>query len=250
MPYSDKEKKRQYQKQYRLDHKDEWEEYHKNYSKQWYKDNLSEISLKHKQYRDDHKTIDLNNRKQLKIQVLSHYSNDNDNPTCKTCGENHIEFLEIDHINGGGREHRKQLHLYGNVLYRWLIKNNYPSGFQVLCSNCNTKKVKISAKLKSESGTSQQKASYKYNSKIKLDVFLHYSNDLKCSCPNCNVNDIDVLCLDHINNDGVSHRKISGYGVNMYKWLIKNNYPSNIKLRLLCHNCNQSLGNYGYCPHN
>ena len=30
-------------------------------------------------------------------------------------------------------------------------------------------------------------------------------------------------------------------------WAIKHNFPD--ELRLLCHNCNFSLGAYGYCPH-
>jgi hypothetical protein len=31
-------------------------------------------------------------------------------------------------------------------------------------------------------------------------------------------------------------------------WVYKNSYPEGF--RLLCHNCNFSLGAYGYCPHN
>lgn len=71
-----------------------------------------------------------------KMEVLSHYSNGK--PICKCCGESIFEFLCIDHINGGGKEHRKQV---GNGhFYRWLRKNNYPKGLQVLCHNCNMAK--------------------------------------------------------------------------------------------------------------
>lgn len=65
---------------------------------------------------------------------------------CKCCPENNpdkytFEFLSIDHINGGGVKHRKEIGVTsGDGFYKWLKKNNYPSGFQVLCHNCNKAK--------------------------------------------------------------------------------------------------------------
>lgn len=56
---------------------------------------------------------------------------------CACCGEAQNEFLSIDHIDGGGREHRRQIGTGANVLYHWLRKNDYPEGFRVLCHNCN-----------------------------------------------------------------------------------------------------------------
>ena len=53
---------------------------------------------------------------------------------CECCGETRYEFLAIDHINGGGRQHREKI---GNKICRWLVKNNFPPGFRVLCHNCN-----------------------------------------------------------------------------------------------------------------
>jgi hypothetical protein len=73
-----------------------------------------------------------------KMLVLRYYS-DNNEPFCCCCGEKHFEFLAIDHINGGGNKHRKQLGLKsgGASFYRWLIKNHFPAGYRVLCVNCN-----------------------------------------------------------------------------------------------------------------
>ena len=72
--------------------------------------------------------------REVKIEVLSHYSPD---LKCSCCGENHIEFLCIDHINGGGTKHRDKLSIHGSQIYRWLKKNNFPPGYRVLCHNCN-----------------------------------------------------------------------------------------------------------------
>jgi hypothetical protein len=51
------------------------------------------------------------------------------------------EFLQIDHVNNDGAEHRKQLGRGGSRLYQWLRKHNFPTGFQVLCANCNRGKA-------------------------------------------------------------------------------------------------------------
>lgn len=55
---------------------------------------------------------------------------------CKRCGFYDIRALTIDHINGEGFKHKKELGSAGNTMYRWIKKHNYPPGFQVLCMNC------------------------------------------------------------------------------------------------------------------
>jgi len=57
-------------------------------------------------------------------------------PHCACCGEGHEEFLTIDHINGDGAKQRKA-GLRGIAFYLWLIRNDFPEGFRVLCMNCN-----------------------------------------------------------------------------------------------------------------
>lgn len=75
-------------------------------------------------------------RRETKYAVLLHYSNGI--LKCSCCGEQHVEFLEIDHTHGGGNKHRRQLGIgSGLYFYRWLINNNFPIGYRVLCSNCN-----------------------------------------------------------------------------------------------------------------
>jgi hypothetical protein len=67
---------------------------------------------------------------------ILHYSNGSN--ACACCGNTNYEFLAIDHINGGGNKHRKETGLPGGSRFAaWLIKQNYPSGYRVLCHNCN-----------------------------------------------------------------------------------------------------------------
>lgn len=56
---------------------------------------------------------------------------------CACCGETERTFLSIDHVNNDGAEHRRSCRLNsGEQLYRWLKRNGFPSGFQILCMNC------------------------------------------------------------------------------------------------------------------
>lgn len=72
--------------------------------------------------------------------VLDHYGH-----KCACCGETTYEFLAIDHINNDGYAHRREI-FGGNSgkgsksMCVWLIKNNFPPGFQLLCHNCNMAK--------------------------------------------------------------------------------------------------------------
>lgn len=63
--------------------------------------------------------------------VIEHYGD-----KCACCGEENRGFLTIDHVNNDGWKLRK-VHGTGLRLYRWIVKNNYPEYFQVLCYNCN-----------------------------------------------------------------------------------------------------------------
>ncbi len=58
--------------------------------------------------------------------------------SCRHCGQCDIDVLTFDHIENNGKEHRKEVPT--SMFLYWLIKNDYPPGFQVLCANCNLKK--------------------------------------------------------------------------------------------------------------
>lgn len=70
---------------------------------------------------------------EFKMKVLNHYSNGK--MECECCKEKILDFLTIDHLNGDGNSHRKKVG--SGHLYKWLIDNNFPEGYGVLCMNCN-----------------------------------------------------------------------------------------------------------------
>lgn len=81
-----------------------------------------------------------NRHRQLKRTVLEAYGG----PVCQGCGETEFWVLQIDHVGGGGHAHAKTIGsgdaTRGRAkMYSWLRDNGFPSGFRVLCANCNIK---------------------------------------------------------------------------------------------------------------
>lgn len=74
--------------------------------------------------------------------------------------------------------------------------------------------------------------------KIKLATLTYYSTTLRPSCNCCRVEDIDVLCIDHIEGGGKKHREQVGIGAGwkFYEWLRKQGFPDGYQV--LCFNCN------------
>lgn len=107
----------------------EWKhlsEFHRDASKvQGIASRCKSCTLEHTRIRD----------KNLQLRAFGNYGG----LVCACCGEKRIEFLCIDHINGGGEKHRREIGKGGGgPFYNWLRKNNYPAGYRVLCSNCNS----------------------------------------------------------------------------------------------------------------
>lgn len=83
---------------------------------------------------------------------------------------------------------------------------------------------------------SQKACSANYALSVKTSAINMYSNG-DASCKWCKQADMDMLCLDHIKNDGKNHRLVTGKkGMYFYKYLRDHDYP--IGLQVLCYNCN------------
>ena len=98
------------------------------------------------------------------------------------------------------------------------------------------------------------KSGLKTRTAIKKEVFLHYTNPLRCVC--CGVKGIEFLTVDHIipkRNMAKDEKLIQmGFtsrlkGEKLNRWLKNNNFPKGFQI--LCWNCNFAKGVLGKCPH-
>ena len=245
------------------------------YSAIWRKNNPEQWKKHHDAYYQRHQNEVLDAQKQIRLErrltVLRHYSN-SDHPYCSSCGENILRFLVIDHIDGKGNEHRKTIKRKSDSFYRWLIENRFPSGFRVLCHNCNHSfsiygfsppksyadfiaptieylKTPVPVNdLEYRPAWMNSLAPARLRLKKRLDCLYHYSvnNDPRCAC--CGLSNYEYLVIDHIDGGGCKHRKENKLnGRLIYHWLIQNNFPPGF--RILCFNCNFSFGAHGNCAH-
>ncbi len=67
----------------------------------------------------------------------------------------------------------------------------------------------------------------------KKDVFNHYGG---CKCNYCQISDLRVLTIDHLNNDGAAHRKRLKTSKMLYSDIQRRGYPP--EYQVLCFNCN------------
>lgn len=90
----------------------------------------------YQQYRDTHKeetrARTKKSRKTLRTTILELLGN-----VCACCGDTTYEFLAVDHINGGGNQHRKSLKNPCTIYRQIRDDPEFRKLFQVLCHNCN-----------------------------------------------------------------------------------------------------------------
>ena len=98
---------------------------------------------KTRQQQPDYKEKTRIRQQEKRMKVYSVYSkrhSNSDIPCCRCCEETMMEFLAVDHIDGRKNLPEKEKNLRSINLVNFLIKNNFPEGYQILCHNCNMAK--------------------------------------------------------------------------------------------------------------
>ena len=89
--------------------------------------------------------------------------------------------------------------------------------------------------------TTKQRRKEQYKA-LRVQALAGYGG--KCQC--CGEARFEFLAIDHVNGGGRLERKTKSTQQIVRK-IINQSFPP--EYRVLCHNCNQSHGWYGYCPH-
>jgi len=115
----------------RLEYGREWRyknpEYHKNHNKMWRRINIKRARETHTKWRNN-----------LRLKILNYISGGN--PRCNFCGFSDIRILQIDHINGGGRQKIKRIGGNRSTIYNTILRMSpakVKEEYQILCPNCN-----------------------------------------------------------------------------------------------------------------
>jgi hypothetical protein len=143
------------------------------------------------------------NSEALKKGVLTHYGGGK--CVCVKCGQSDIDCLSLDHINNDGHHRTSKHRVGGHILYRKLMNQGYPAGYQTLCMSCNFAK---SLKHLRDNGRSKNIIKdeilplFKYFEDVALkakDVISEHSN----------MDDRDVINLDDRGTTGDDSPKTS-----------------------------------------
>jgi len=85
-------------------------------------------------YPDKYENYKATLRSEIKLRrerVIHHYGS-----TCECCETSDMDVLSLDHMDGGGTQHRKEVGS-GTTFFKWIEESGYPKEFRVLCLNCN-----------------------------------------------------------------------------------------------------------------
>lgn len=118
-------------------------------------------------------------------------------------------------------------------------RSNRTNGLMSYCRPCLNARQRATAKKNQHVGREAQRRYYR---KMRQAVLVGYGS--ACAC--CGESHSEFLALDHVNGGGTRHRaQVKQSGI--YADAVRRGFPA--EYRLLCHNCNQAFGAYGYCPH-
>ena len=150
---------------------------------------------------------------------------------CKECGETNVDKL----VRRGKAYRYKCKKCMNNYM-----KKRYAANRPHMRATANKLYANNREKIIKQKVTNN----LKYRRLARLDCIEYYSNGTnQCEC--CSENHLEFLCIDHINGGGNKHRQKIGEYLPLH--LKKQGFPPGY--RILCHNCNMSMGFYGYCPH-
>lgn len=104
----------------------------------WRKNNLDKYRLYQAKWRSKNRLkfnkYQVKYRKNLRLSLIALLGG-----KCNRCGFSDIRVLQVDHINGGGRQEFIKVRTSGGAYDRYILNEiiNGSTKYQLLCANCN-----------------------------------------------------------------------------------------------------------------
>jgi hypothetical protein len=112
------------------------------------------------------------------------------------------------------------------------------------CDDCRAANAAGMAAWRAKNPIGSAQYQREWRQDLRSEVINHYGG--KCVC--CGEDKLPFLSLDHKNGGGTKHRNELGLrGSGIWAWAKRHGFPD--MFQVLCHNCNQAKGYYGFCPH-
>lgn len=117
---------------------------------------------------------------------------------------------------------------------------NRPSGQRKcrICDNARSARTRTKNRLKLARRQRERRQT------LKAEVLAHYGKrgKLQCSWRRCRIVDIDMLSLDHVNDNGAEHRRtMRGWGRDLYAFVKRENYPPGFQTLCMNHQLKKEL---------
>lgn len=156
------EKRREYERKYRAEHREQIRGYARNYRERhpervreqhakfrdhhpevvrawgrgyWDRNRTAILTRRRAEYdqtRDQRNALARKRHAELRDIVIAGYGG-----RCACCAEAIPTFLDLDHVNNDGCAERKKFGKNTSRQYRLVIKQGFPNCYQLLCRNCN-----------------------------------------------------------------------------------------------------------------
>lgn len=175
--------------------------------------------------------------------------------TCTACGQaKPLDAFSLHKVGKFGRHSRckacrvlymKGLRERNPDYYRtWYQKNKEQR--RAKAKEWRAKNLDRAREIEKRARDKYRQAHPDFRRRIRQEVLEAYG----ASCACCGETTPQFLAVDHIHNDGATHRKELGTkaGSGFYLWLKREGFPKD-RFQLLCHNCNLAKAYYGQCPH-
>lgn len=125
------DKQKEYNRKYYLEHKSQlkanWSQWASNN-----KDYLKKYKAEWRAHNPDKKALhDAKYKLRIRMEIFDKYGH-----SCKCCGIEEYEFLQIDHVKSNGNIERKIMSL-AKIYKKVLATNPDDNEYQLLCSNCH-----------------------------------------------------------------------------------------------------------------
>ncbi len=142
-----------------------------------------------------------------------------------SCGFSDIRAIHIDHKSDNGHTDKNVFNGNKTAYLNYVLA--FSQLFQLLCANCNHRKIIASLP---EPSPGRATWSRQYDQRLRGSAIAALGSKC-CRCPE---HDPVVLCIDHKKSCGRRDRSYLGGSQAMYRDVLRR--PS--RYQLLCHNCN------------